>query len=84
VLLRALGFRRVYFLRGGLLDWTEDVMSPVLGTDPSTGPGQAARVAAVSRYFGGTPRAAGSATEAPSSAGASAGAAVARLRRRGC
>ena len=31
VFLRALGFENVYFLRGGLLDWLDDVMSPTLG-----------------------------------------------------
>jgi hypothetical protein len=70
----------VYFLRGGLLEWTEDVMNPVLG-------GSAAdlRAAALSRYFGGVPRARGArsapvADEAPRDTRA----AVAALRRRGC
>lgn len=49
VLLRAAGFPRVYFLRGGLLDWLEDVMNPVLG-------GDAERGRALARYFGGMPR----------------------------
>jgi rhodanese-related sulfurtransferase len=79
VLLRANGHRNVYFLRGGLLDWMDDVMSPVLPADTTRG-----RVAALSRYFGGVPRAGvaplpTSPTDAPT-----AGAAVARLRRRGC
>jgi hypothetical protein len=88
VLLRATGHRNVYFLRGGLLDWMEDVMSPALPADTSR-----ARIAALSRYFGGTPRAgiaplpASGATvhrAADSTATAAAAAAVARMRRRGC
>jgi rhodanese-related sulfurtransferase len=77
VLLRALGFRDVFFLAGGVLDWLDDVMHPTLGTGPDS-----ERVAALSRYFGGTPRAAGSAPNA--AAGATAGEIVARMRRRGC
>ena len=73
VLLRALGFRDVYFLAGGLLDWLDDVMHPAVGTGPD-----AERVAALSRYFGGAPRAGGPAPDA------TAGEVVARMRRRGC
>ncbi|AHG92461.1 Rhodanese-like protein (plasmid) [Gemmatirosa kalamazoonensis] len=74
VLLRALGFRDVYFLAGGLLDWMEDVMRPAVAAGPD-----AERVAALSRYFGGTPRSGADVPDESSSA-----AAVARLRRRGC
>jgi rhodanese-related sulfurtransferase len=87
VLLRATGHRNVYFLRGGLLDWMEDVMSPALPADSSR-----ARVAALSRYFGGTPHAGlaplpvrgavGSRADKPTAT--TAASAVARLRRRGC
>ena len=77
VLLRSAGHRNVYFLRGGLLDWMEDVMSPSLPADTSR-----ARIAALSRYFGGVPRAgAVPLTGAPTTGAA---AAVARVRRRGC
>jgi rhodanese-related sulfurtransferase len=87
VLLRATGHRNVYFLRGGLLDWMEDVMSPALPADSSR-----VRVAALSRYFGGTPRAGvaplplGGATapRAGQPTATTAASAVARLRRRGC
>ena len=48
VFLRALGHQHVYFLRGGLGEWLDDVMNP-------------AKTTALTRYFGGTPR---SATEA--------------------
>lgn len=47
VLLRASGHERVYFLRGGIGEWVDDVMNPV-GASPD--------VAALSRYFGGVPR----------------------------
>lgn len=43
VFLRALGYEHVYFLRGGLGEWLDDVMNP-----PKT--------TALSRYFGGTAR----------------------------
>lgn len=47
VLLRASGVEYVYFLRGGLGEWVDEVMSPA-GASPE--------VAALSRYFGGVPR----------------------------
>jgi rhodanese-related sulfurtransferase len=50
--LRARGHERVYVLRGGLLGWMTDVMRPVVAGD------SAVHVAALSRYFGGMPRAA--------------------------
>ena len=77
VLLRSAGHRQVYFLRGGLLDWMEDVMNPSLPTDTSR-----ARIAALSRYFGGVPRA--GAVPLPDAPATGAAAAVARTRRRGC
>lgn len=43
VLLRTAGQRNVYFLRGGLLEWLDDVMNPAASTD-------------LTRYFGGVPR----------------------------
>lgn len=43
VFLRALGHERVYFLRGGLGEWLDDVMNPPKTTE-------------LSRYFGGTAR----------------------------
>ena len=43
VFLQALGYRNVYFLRGGISEWIEEVMNPAHMTD-------------LSRYFGGTPR----------------------------
>jgi rhodanese-related sulfurtransferase len=83
VLLRANGHRQVYFLRGGLLDWMDEVMSPSLPTDTSR-----ARVSALSRYFGGVPRAGAvplpASSSSPPPPPATAASAVARIRRRGC
>jgi rhodanese-related sulfurtransferase len=57
VFLRALGHRNVFFLRNGLHDWLDDVMSPTLAADASPeARAQFERVAELSRAFGGTPR----------------------------
>jgi len=78
VLLRALGHRRVVFLRGGLHEWLDDVMSPTLAADASPEARAAfADVAALSRWFGGTPR------QLTASAASASGAPVA-ARGRGC
>lgn len=47
VFLQALGHRQVYFLRGGMAEWMDDVMSPVAGRQPDP---------ALTRYFGGATR----------------------------
>jgi rhodanese-related sulfurtransferase len=49
--LAARGHRRTYVLDGGMEAWMDEVMDPVLHGD------SADYVAALSRYFGGTPRA---------------------------
>jgi rhodanese-related sulfurtransferase len=57
VFLRALGHRRVYFLRNGLHEWLDDVMSPTLAENaPADAEAAFARVAELSRWFGGMPR----------------------------
>jgi rhodanese-related sulfurtransferase len=92
VFLRALGFRHVYFLRGGLYEWLDDVINPTISANPTDSARAAwTTVASVSRYFGGVPR---SATDSPKNltippqekAGtkSEASAEVLRLRRRGC
>ena len=43
VLLRTAGIRNVYFLRGGILDWLDDVMNPATSSE-------------LTRYFGGVAR----------------------------
>ena len=57
VFLQALGYRQVYFLRGGVREWLDEVMSPAIAANAS--PADAAafrRTASLSRYFGGVPR----------------------------
>jgi rhodanese-related sulfurtransferase len=79
VLLRSRGHEHVYFLRGGLLDWMDDVMNPVVAGD------SAARISALSRYFGGVPRAASGDPGATPVLPAAIPVPVAeRVRRRGC
>jgi rhodanese-related sulfurtransferase len=68
--LAARGHRRAYVLNGGMDAWTREVMEPVLHGD------SADYVAALSRYFGGTPRA----TRAPDSSAAPRRAGSARMR----
>lgn len=78
VFLRALGHRRVYFLRDGIYEWLDDVMSPTLPADASPAArAKFAEIAELSRAFGGTPREL--AAEQASVAGAATPA-----RRRGC
>jgi rhodanese-related sulfurtransferase len=64
MLLRALGYRGVITLRGGLDGWKEEVLFPVRPLEPT--PVEQARferAAAVASYFGGQPRSAGSGEE---------------------
>ena len=92
VFLRALGLERVYFLRGGLYEWLDDVMNPAISASASDSARESfARTAELSRYFGGVPRegdrqssqpsipvpARSSDSDAPRNA-------VARVRGRGC
>jgi len=71
VFLRALGYGKVYFLRGGVYEWLDQVMNPVLRADVLPKDSATfADVATLSRYFGGEPR---SSESAPL-----------KVRRRGC
>jgi rhodanese-related sulfurtransferase len=57
VFLRALGYSQVYFLRGGLREWLDDVMSPTIDLRAGDSVKKAfTRVSDLSRYFGGSPR----------------------------
>ena len=57
VFLRALGYEQVYFLRGGLREWLDEVMAPTIGANASDSAKKAfARAADLSRYFGGSPQ----------------------------
>jgi rhodanese-related sulfurtransferase len=55
--LRALGYSRVYFLRGGLYEWLDDVVNPTIPATVGDSAKKAfSRVSDLSRYFGGAPR----------------------------
>jgi rhodanese-related sulfurtransferase len=69
VFLQALGHRDVYFLRGGLQEWLDDVMNPA-GATPD--------LAELSRYFGGSPVSGDPIVPLP------ARERIAAMRRRGC
>lgn len=57
VFLRALGYPHVYFLRGGLYEWLDDVINPTLSVNPSDSARASwGKVESLSRYFGGVPR----------------------------
>ena len=73
VLLRALGHSRVHFVSGGLDEWMASVINPVLPEKMSP---DDARVAELSRYFGGVPRRGTTATVRSRT--------VEEMRRRGC
>lgn len=78
VLLRALGVFNAFFIAGGLADWRDEVLSPVLS--PGATPEQKAafdRTADLSRYFGGQPSVGDPACPAPLPAAGPS-------RRRGC
>jgi hypothetical protein len=47
----------VFFLRNGLHEWLDDVLSPTIAADaPAEAQAAFARVAELSRWFGGMPR----------------------------
>jgi hypothetical protein len=56
VLLRALGYRNVFFLRGGVYEWLEQVINPALADTTQAARDAFAKAAVLSRYFGGVPR----------------------------
>ena len=70
VLLRARGEREVFFLRGGIAEWLDEVMNPRNVPDS---------IAALSKYFGGFPRQVDSVVPVEAFK-----ATVARVRGRGC
>jgi rhodanese-related sulfurtransferase len=77
VFLRALGVRRVFFLRGGVYEWIDQVLSPTLTVGATDAERLAfARAAPLSRYFGGLPRSGVPRVEQAKT--------VAQIRRRGC
>ncbi len=65
LLLKAKGYRGVYVLRGGLAEWSDQVLYPVLA-EPATADQRRDNDgrAAVAAFFGGTPRVAAAASPA--------------------
>jgi len=92
VLLQALGHRQVYFLRGGLQEWIDDVMNPtILASASPRAMAEFKRVGEISRYFGGVPRIVDKLDPRPANSDASGDRsesstsdAAAAIRRRGC
>lgn len=77
VMLRALGVANAVFIPGGLADWRDEVMYPVLAPDASDETRAAfAAASEISRYFGGAPRIGETGETAPRARPV--------LRRRGC
>jgi rhodanese-related sulfurtransferase len=90
VLLRARGFRRVFFLREGLYEWNSRVFAPRLAVDATASErAEFQRAAELSRFFGGMPRSGVPRSEVPAGywtdghSGESAPV-VKTVRRRGC
>jgi rhodanese-related sulfurtransferase len=80
VFLKALGYQKVYFLRGGVSEWLYEVMNPRFPAKASAiDREQMDSVAALSKYFGGVPRESDSAA-----ASQSWQATVKKIRGRGC
>jgi len=76
VFLRALGYQHVYFLRGGLYEWLDNVVNPAISANPSDSARASwGKVESLSRYFGGVPR---------SNISKPATTEIPRVRRRGC
>lgn len=62
MLMRAKGYRNVYTMKGGLDEWKDSVLFPTLAENaPTPERARFEKVAAMSRFFGGTPRSGGGA-----------------------
>ena len=87
VFLRAAGLTSVYFLRGGLDEWLDEVMNPEFPRNATaTEKAEIDSISALSRYFDGSPRIVDSLTARPTSRDSKPTwkAAVAKIRGRGC
>ncbi|HXV15719.1 MAG TPA: rhodanese-like domain-containing protein [Gemmatimonadaceae bacterium] len=86
VFLKALGNEKVFFLRGGVDEWLDEVMNPQFPRNAS--PAEKVEmdsIAALSRYFGGVPRQVDSLVVSKRGAEKSSWhATVAKVRGRGC
>jgi rhodanese-related sulfurtransferase len=57
LILRALGYPNVYYMKDGIGEWLGDIMNPTISPDASEGERAAfEKLAELSRYFGGLPR----------------------------
>lgn len=64
-LLKARGYAGAYILRGGLEEWTDSILFPTFAENPTPFQRQRdARVRALSKHFGGSPRTGGAAAAA--------------------
>jgi rhodanese-related sulfurtransferase len=60
MLLKAQGYTSVYMLKGGLEEWNDQVVFPVVADDPTpTDRARDERLKSISAFFGGQPRSAG-------------------------
>ena len=91
VLLKARTRAAVYYLRGGVGAWLDEVMAPTIASDaPTAGREAFARTSELSRYFGGAPRVIHPGDPEPlprasdETPRAEMLAKVARMKRRGC
>ena len=88
VFLRAMGFTRVYFLKGGLYEWLDEVMNPAISASASESEqAEFKKVSEISRYFGGAPVVGDRKSSRPSIEVKGKGSvreAVSRIRGRGC
>jgi rhodanese-related sulfurtransferase len=83
VFLKAAGVRHAFFIAGGLGDWFDEVLHPVVpAAPPPADAAHYAEVAELSAYFGGSPRSGGAAEAAPPEDGNAA--LIEAARRRGC
>lgn len=84
-MLLALGFTRVWFVPGGLADWRDEIISPVLPAGATPEQTRAfEEVAELSRYFDGSPEVGVPGAAAPRLPEAGAAAQLAAIRKRGC
>jgi rhodanese-related sulfurtransferase len=80
MLLKAQGYRSVYMLKGGLDEWKDQVVFPVVADNPT--PGERARderLRSISAFFGGQPRSASAVAAGPTATPGMAAAAAPAL-----
>lgn len=84
-MLRALGHANVVFIPGGLADWRDEVIAPVLPAGATPEQARAfEEIAELSRYFDGSPEIGVPGAPAPAMPKEGPAAALAAIRKRGC